>query len=279
MKTPGWKVLALASMLALPTAGCRQETKTTAAPPEGPGASGKIVITSDAGDRPSVETFEFNEKGQLRYTADNLDSIGLIARDKGLYFFGVVRGQPAVVDLLAAVRKLEAQGWQRAPSDPDIEEVADIEATGRKQTVAGIEGEVHTVTWVLKGAKRTEEVVLTRDPRLAGVIRSLRLDPGSMSDKPKKAVLKEQAIARGYFPLKDSGGAVTVAEFGPVADERFVLGAAPVDDPGVLSEIMISAMMGAITQAVGGTAGAIGQPVEQIPVKSNPFPRPEPVQK
>src|SRR5258706_2737198 len=131
-----------------------------------PAHAGKIVTESGNAGRQNIETLEFNARGQVRVTSNGLDSMGMIARDKRLYFFGELKGKPVVVDLIAAVKKLSEQGAKRPESDPAVEEVADIKPTGRKQTIAGIDGEVHTVTWVLAGNRRTEEGGLTRDSGL-----------------------------------------------------------------------------------------------------------------
>lgn len=229
--------------------------------------AGKIVTESSKDGRQNIETLEFNEKGQLRVTSNGLDSMGMIARDNRLYFFGELKGKPVAVDMLAAVKKLNDQGMKRPESDPAVEEIADIKPVGRKQTVAGIEGEVHAVTWVLTAKKRTEEIVLTRDPRLAAVIKGLSLDPGLMSQKPRKAELKEQVHALGAFLLKSTTSVVTSADFSPTPDERFALKAKPGDDMDTIMEIVMSAAFGAMGAAVGAVADATGKAMSEAVVK------------
>ena len=219
--------------------------------------AGKIVSETATDGRRNFQILEFNDKGQLRVTGEGIDSMGMIVRDRRIYLFGEVKGKPLVADLLAAVKMAEAQGKKRPDSDPNVEEIASIVPTGRKQTIAGIEGEVHTVTWVLAGKRRSEEAVLTRDPRLAAVIQGLSLDPGVLSQKPRKAELDEQAHAMGAFLLKAPNRVVTSAEFGPSPDARFTLRATPSDDPKVVGEILFSAMFGALQEVGKAMAGAM----------------------
>jgi hypothetical protein len=241
-----------------------------------PAHAGKIVTESSKDGRQNIETLEFNAKGQLRVTSNGLDSMGLIVRDNRPYFFGELKGKPAVVDMLAALKKLTDQGMKRPESDPAVEEIADIKPAGRKQTVAGIEGEVHAVTWTLAGKKRTEEIVLTRDPRLTAVIRSLSLDPGLMNNMPRKASLKEEVYARGYFLLKSQNSAVTAVDFSPAPDERFALKATPVDNVDTIMEIVMATAFGAVGAAVGAAGSAVGQAMGETAAK--PEPRAEPVE-
>jgi len=214
--------------------------------------AGKITTESSKDGRQNIETLEFNDKGHIRITSNGLDSLGMIARDKRIYFFGELKGKPKVVDMLAALKKVQDKGMKRPESDPAVEEIADIKPTGRKETIAGIEGEAHVVTWALAGKKRTEEIVLTRDPRLAGVIQGLSLDPGLMSQKPRKAELKEQVHALGAFLLRSPTSVVTSADFSPTPDARFALKAKPGDDVNTIMEIAMSAAFGAMGASPGG---------------------------
>lgn len=244
----------------------------------GAGNAGKIVTESNMDGRKNVETLEFNEKGQLRVTSNGLDSMGVIARDKRIYFFGELKGKPKVVDLLAALKKLKDKGKTRPESDPAVEEIADIKPTGHKETIAGIEGEVHTVTWALAGKKRTEEIVLTRDPRLAAVIKGLSLDPGLMSQKPRKSELKEQVNALGAFLLKSPDSVVVSVDFSPIPDERFALKAKPGDDVDTIMEIVMSAMFGAMGAAVDAVADTTGKAMSETFAKPEPETPPEPLE-
>lgn len=275
MKTSEWKVLALALVLAVSAGGCKRQARDEAAA----AVSGRIVTQIDPADEEAVETIEFDDKGRLRVTAYNTDAIGMIAHDQSLYFFGELDGKPVVVDLIAAMKKIHEQGMRRPESDPAFEEIADVRPTGRKQTVAGIEGEVHTVSWVIGNEKRSEEVVLTRDPRLAPIAKSLSRDPAFTSDRPRKAVLKEEIYARGFFPLKTGNSVVTAVEFVPVAEERFALKAVPGDNAHLVGEMMTIAMIGALAEVMGADPAAMARAASKD--ISGPLPegiaRPEPM--
>ncbi|MGH8108262.1 MAG: hypothetical protein ACREO1_06040 [Arenimonas sp.] len=232
--------------------------------------AGKITTESTVDGKQSVEIIEFNELGHARITSKGLDTIGVILRDQNVYFYGKLDGKPVVVDILAAVKKLAADGKSRPESKPGVEEIEDIKPTGRKQNVAGLVGEVHNVTWTLDGKKRNEEVVLSRDPRLGNLIKSLRIDPGMLSETPKKSDLREEAIARNYFLLKSELSSVTSVDFSPVADERFALKAPPVADVEVLLAVVLITAFEAIGDAVNsemktdsGTANEVAEPATE----------------
>ncbi len=219
----------------------------------------KIATESTVDGKKSVEILEFNELGHARLTSDGFDAMGIIIRDQNVYFFGKLDDKPVVVDILAAARKLVTEGKGRPASKPGVEQIEDIKPTGRKQKVAGLEGEVHMVTWTLDGKKRSEEVVLSRDPRLGNVIKNLRIDPGMLSEKPKKSDLREEALARNYFLLKSEQNIVTSVDFSPAADERFALKAEPVDDVAVLLAVVLTMAFDAIKETAETTMKAVSE--------------------
>ncbi|MGH8050885.1 MAG: hypothetical protein ACREPB_09530 [Arenimonas sp.] len=226
--------------------------------------AGKITIESMSDGKQSVETIEFNALGQARITSKGAESMGIILRDRNVYFFGKLEGSDAVVDVLAVVKKLAAEGKNRPESKPGVEEIEDIKPTGRKQTVAGLKGEVHVVTWTLDGKKRSEEVVMSRDPRLGKLIESLRIDPGMLSEKPKKSDLREEAIARNYFLLKSDQSSVTSVDFSPAADEQFRLKAKPAAEVDVLMAIIFTAAFQIVGDAINDTMKAVTETVNDV---------------
>lgn len=227
-----------------------------------PAHAARIVSEAVDGEKKSVEVLEFNPKGDLRVTSNGLDSMGAIVRDGRFYFFGQLDGKPVVVDMAAAAKKAAAQGFEKSEPKPAAETIRDIKPAGRRQTVAGLEGEVHVVTWAAAGKTRQEAAVLTRDPRLAALIRVLaNPDLGAMSNKPAHSSLKEEAVARGYFLLQSSDYVVTHADFAPLAQERLALQAKPSDDIELAFQVMFATAFGEVGKAVSQVTDAVGAAV------------------
>ncbi|MGH8429612.1 MAG: hypothetical protein ACREUF_04325, partial [Solimonas sp.] len=122
------------------------------------------------------------------------------------------------------------------------------------------EGEVHIVAWASGAATRREEVVLTRDPRLSAVIKTLAA-PNPMENKAAKSSLKDEAIGRGYFLLKSGEYVVTQVDFAPTAEERFALKAKPSDDIELAFQIMFAAAFAPVGEAVSKVTDALGAAV------------------
>jgi len=216
-------------------------------------------ILSQSPGAPATETIEFNARGDLRLGGGGMpDTMGIIARDGRFYFFGEVNGKPAVVDMQAAQKKALAKGMKKEEQPPPAETVKDLRNTGRRQSVAGLEGEVFIVTWASAEGSREEEVVLTRDPRLAPVLKTLRELP-ELGEKKASAWFREAVVARGYFPLKSEQELVTSLDFAEVPAERFALKAKPSDDIELLFQMIFGAAFGQLGQALGETTKALGE--------------------
>jgi len=221
--------------------------------------AGRIVSRS-AGAGPGAEDIiEFNARGDLRVGGGTMpESMGMIARDGHFYFFGEIDGKPAVVDMEAAQKKAQAKGMKKEEAPPPAETFKSLRPAGRRQTVAGLEGEVFIVTWAAGDATREEEVVLTRDPRLAPVLKTLGAVP-EMGEKTAAVWLREAVIARGYFLLSSEREQVVALDFAEVPAERFALKAKPSDDIELLFQMIFGAAFGQLGQALGETTKALGE--------------------
>lgn len=226
--------------------------------------AGKITTESTVDGKQSVEILEFNALGHARITSQGSDVIGIIIRDQNVYFFGKLDDKPVVVDILATVKKLATEGKKRPENKPGVEVIEDIKPTGRKQNVAGLVGEVHNVTWTLDGKKRNEEIVLSSDPRLGNLIKSLAIDPSVLSEKPKKSEIREEVIARNYLLLKSDQHIVTSVDFAPATDERFALKATPVDDIEVLFAVVLTMAFEAMKETVATTVNSVSETVNEV---------------
>ena len=134
-------------------------------------AAGKAVI--QGGDK----TFILEYDGpQLRLQDERRPGIHLISRQGQLYAVTSAAGQSIVVSGGAVAGLLQAQGGGRsqfATGSEDIQRLVSLEDTGRAQTVGGVRGTIHRLTYIDRGGQqRTEEVVLTRDAEVAELTRN-----------------------------------------------------------------------------------------------------------
>jgi hypothetical protein len=155
-----------------------------------------------------------------------------------------------VIDISQAMSMFGSTLQQAMPNAADAR-VEAFEATGRKQTVAGIEGEVYLVTYIdEKGERQQGEMVLSEDQRalrfrdaVYAMAKSVTRSIGKEVD-PKE--LQSQLLQKDMGVLsygKDM--TITTIEATEVADARFVLPAAPTDMSG----------LGGLMGAFGGNAG------------------------
>jgi len=112
---------------------------------------------------------------RLRLDSDQHRGVRLIARDGKVYAVSSAAGQPIVVEGSAVMALLGARGGKQplATGDQDIARFVSLEPTGRKETVGGLTGTVHHLTYVDRnGRRRTEEAVLSDNPALAELTRN-----------------------------------------------------------------------------------------------------------
>lgn len=125
------------------------------------------VATIDArGDR---YTLEYNDQ-RMRVESAQRPQIYLLAHHDALYAVTSAGGRPLVLEGKAILGLLAAggKGSPVATSPDDIANVVSLQPTGKTETIAGINGDVHTLTYVTRGGQqRSLEAVLSTDPRVA----------------------------------------------------------------------------------------------------------------
>jgi hypothetical protein len=146
-------------LIAVTTPALAGGTATVSTPAAGPHGPGEMQVAWGDG-----ETLRLGFARQDAY---------LILRDGEIFAISNAGGQTMVIPLTAMTEM--AQGMPGAPGPmPDgaahftaheAESVSSVEATGRTETVAGIDGEVYEITWVGRGgATNTDTAVLSDDP-------------------------------------------------------------------------------------------------------------------
>ena len=110
--------------------------------------------------------FEYADGNKLRLNTRQDDTY-MVVRDNTLYAVSYNNGQPMVVNasnVMQGFASMAKMTEQAAPSGTTAELVS-IEATGRRETVAGISGEIYEITTREEGRDVTQEVVMSSDAR------------------------------------------------------------------------------------------------------------------
>jgi hypothetical protein len=99
----------------------------------------------------------------------------------GVPYMVMTGEQTLVFDLRQSMQMIGGMvSIPETPGQPD--EFHSLEATGRKETVAGIPGEVYRMSYTEDGQRRTEEVVLSGDARARAFTKALTAMSVMMAD-------------------------------------------------------------------------------------------------
>lgn len=126
-------------------------------------ADGTAVMVSEDG---KVKV-EFTSSGMLRM--DDAAGEGyLLMRDGKLYSVIEDGGSVMVFDLADAIASVGSLGQQSGFWDAEVDELIAMKATGKTETVDGLQGEQYEMTYRDgQGQQRTEMIVLTQDKTAA----------------------------------------------------------------------------------------------------------------
>lgn len=221
-------------------------------------AGGTAVIMAGTESENMTTTIEF-DGDRLRMGVDGMDAGGyMVMRDGTMYsVIDQGDGQPLVMDLGAMagmfggmLENMESQISLEAP----IENLISIESAGRREQVAGINGQVFNVTFIDEdGQRTTEEVVIGNHRALRelsqsmeawsrGMARSLNTDIADY--EASMAPLLEHGD--GILRMGDFYRLVSIDDSTPPAS-RFELPAAPQQMPDFAS--LISGALSGAEQA------------------------------
>jgi len=124
-------------------------------------AAGIATLATGSGQNAETLVLEYDDNGHTRMNmpASQEGSGYMLSRDGKVWMVMNMQGQTMVMDMarMAALA---------APSGDDTlqQEFISARATGKKETVAGFEGEVYELSWKDKAGKQTAMAVLSKDP-------------------------------------------------------------------------------------------------------------------
>lgn len=123
-----------------------------------------------------------------------------IVRDGKAYAVSRRGGKPMVLDMGAMLQMMRGAG-RGNDQQPSFPQPGSFEATGERETVAGIEGEVYRMSWTdHTGRERTQEVVLTDRPLVVEMTRAYLGSVGAMFDGENASGF-QQAMPGGHQGL------------------------------------------------------------------------------
>lgn len=218
--------------------------------------AGSATVESPNGER---MVFEYADGNKLRLNTPQQDTYMLV-RDNTLYAVSYNNGQPMVVNastMMKGFASMAKMTEQAAPAGATAE-VISIEATGRRETVAGIRGEIYKITTREEGDSITQEVVMSSDARALefrdALFTMIRASTEAMDEElrrnsedfRKRLGSMNMGILRYGTEMK-----LAAIDGDTVAAARFELPAKPVDmnDLGGL----MGALSGAADQSAAGT--------------------------
>lgn len=176
------------------------------------------------------ERLRINPEGQEGY---------MIVREGRTYVVQDSDGEIMVLDLSQAMSMFGGMAKAATPETIDVK-VESLEATGRKETVAGIQGEVWRLRYIDENGQHQEtDMVLSGDDRALGFRDAVFLMAESMADSLGMDLedtdkLQQQLASRDLGVLRyGQDMRITSLENTRVDDTRFVLPAEPTDLSGL----------------------------------------------
>lgn len=169
-------------------------------------ADGRATIQSPTPEGMQRLDIAWNDTGGVRFDPSNSDAYMLV-RDGVLYAVTSAGGMgPMVMNLSslegmggAAAGGSPAQGPGAEVSVERAEEVVSLEATGSRETVAGMPGERYRVTWVdAQGAQHTDTAVLSDAAlaqELAAAYETLAATTRDGEVDPRQQAVRDQGLA------------------------------------------------------------------------------------
>lgn len=137
--------------------------------------AGTAVFQSKEGGANSTTRFEYLNESTSRMDVEgqsNADSYMLFKDGKALVVTHT-QGQTIVMDMAQLTSMASSFGAATGQSTKGFTSSVDsMTATGKKETVAGIKGEVYRLEWVENGEKRQDELVLTKDKKARAYTRA-----------------------------------------------------------------------------------------------------------
>lgn len=204
-------------------------------------AGGTAVIEFGSGNDSMQSQIEF-DGNILRMGLPGEAESYMLVRDERFFSVTHQGGQPIVMDMGQMLSQLggmmgDMMGEQPTDVTGEINTLVSLESLGRNETIAGIDGEVYSVTYTDgEGASRTTEIVLGQDDRLNELTRAMQSWGQTMArilDTPSNDETMDELLEEGDGILRfgDDYRLVSVDGNTPAAS-RFELPAEPQQIPG-----------------------------------------------
>lgn len=222
------------------------------------GLAGSATVESPNGER---MVFEYADGNKLRLNTSQQDTYMLV-RDNTLFAVSYNNGQPMVVNastMMKGFADMAKMTEQAAPAGATAE-VVSIKATGRRETVAGIDGEIYEITTREEGENISQEVVMSSDARALefrdALFTMVRASTEAMDEELRRNSEDfrnrlgdmNMGILRYGTEMK-----ISAIDGNTVAASRFELPAKPID----MNDL--GGLMGAFSGAASQSAGGAGE--------------------
>ncbi|MBN7798415.1 hypothetical protein [Parahaliea mediterranea] len=193
-----------------------------------------------------VITFEY-EGDLLRINPTGNEQGYMLMRDGKMYVVTQNDGQPMVLDMSSAFKMFGAMAGSTAPSTVESQ-VLSLQATGKSETLGGIQGEVYALRYIdHNGKEQSADMVLSKDPLARGFRDAIQSMAVNMAKSLDKDSFKDELEAGEQMQAKLQDLNMGVLRYGSdmrirsiedtnVAAERFALPAEPTDLGSMLSE-------------------------------------------
>lgn len=230
-------------------------------------AGGKVVIEVGSGEERMQSAMEF-EGDMLRMDLE-LESVDgdvyLLMRDSTMYSVTNQGGQPMVIDLSSLGQMFGGltEQVQMVDGNNNMQTLITLDDTGRNERIAGINGDVYTVTYTdSDGEQMTDEVVIGRHPvlrEMTSVMTSLSSSFGQDVQTADSEEAMQSLLSKGDGILRFGSNyrVLSVDETSPSL-ARFELPAEPQQIPS-LGDMMAAgaaAMGNSNASSSAGTDGA-----------------------
>lgn len=197
--------------------------------------AGTTEVRSKDGD---VSRFEY-AGDMLRIGVGGQADGYMIMRDNRVYVVSQSDGNTMVMDISQALGMFGAMANSATPSMTD-DEVISLTATGRKETHAGVTGEVYLLRYRDEGRERETELVLTDDKRalefrdaMLRFAEAMARNMGGGQQPPSNDMQQElMALNKGVLRYGDEMTVVSL-DTDAVSPSRFELPAPPTDLSGI----------------------------------------------
>jgi hypothetical protein len=221
------------------------------------GGKVKFKFNSQAAEKNTFMIFAYEELALARMTikmGDRNDKTSVILRDNKIYSVTEADGQQIVMDM-AAIGKMAGSAMDKNQSgDFFYSNLISLDKTGKKETVAGIEGDIYKMNWDDNGTLRNSIIVLSKDKHVIDYTKAWIHFGDRMAD-----ALDIKRNAENDLREKISKKKVGILRL----DDQFVLTSLSTDSPPsskfeLPAEPMAIPDMGALGGMLGGGAAASG---------------------